>query len=219
MTTRKRARAASIQQYDKIEELAAQGFGGRQIHEELGRLGLLDEDGLPEERTVQRIVHDLAPSEEVMRSEAWRLDHQPWQLGSNEPENAAVVLAIIADRIAKKAVVRPTVGQARWIGKLHAAVPDLLEQPAGARELYRISLMYQSRAERNEPTDDLDQFFALAPWRDDGRAYIEAFRSRQVKIVHGTELMSLGAMDAVRDVAEALFAARQAPPDAEVPHD
>jgi len=202
MATRKRPRAVTIRQYREIETLAAAGWRGKAIHTELGQLGLLDEDGRPDERTVQRIVADLAPSEETAQSEVWHHARERWQLNSTEPEDAAIMLRVLAGVLSTTSWRLPTVGQAEWVVRLHTAAPDLIEQPGGWLELYRFASVYQLRIERGEPTFDLDDYFALAPWRDGGAAYVAAIRSGRLTTVHGGRFTPQAAFDALHEVAK-----------------
>jgi hypothetical protein len=59
-----------------------------------------------------------------------------------------------------------TKDEARWSLKVLRALPVLPGyDPLDALTVYRLALAYRARHERKEPTEDLDVFIGLQPWR------------------------------------------------------
>src|SRR5688572_30683712 len=108
---------------------------------------------VPQPRTIKRYVALAKGSSDVS---------EPWRLADADPDEAALVVPVIA------AVVEHTAGrvqsvskaEAAWIVKIVGAAGDI--DPWDAYRLARL-LLSDPDAER-----DVQQYLSFAPWRDDG---------------------------------------------------
>ena len=163
-----------------IESLAIQSYEGKQIHDELVRLGQLrdaadlahvengeappwGEDDVPNVRTIQRIVRDLRPAD---------TDGTPWALTLENAEQAAAILRVQAG-VAKSHSVRLelSVSQANWVWSVSKIAPDL-----SPWWTYRVGLMLWRRDTAGEPAADVQGWLAFRPWAsdDDANEYSKA---------------------------------------------
>ena len=191
-TPRKRGPATPAAVVAFIEERAP-SQSPAQIRKELETSPIGQRYGLPPERTVQAIAKAYRD----------RIASTPWSLLGADPADAALVLPVIGAALAKglhgAALTGTTMSHGRWIARLARAVPDLVDLPKGRFEIWRFASVYQGREERKEPTDDLDAFFALAPWRDGGKAYVAAIAAGLVTTVHGGPFTPLEAFEALHE--------------------
>jgi hypothetical protein len=118
---------------------------------------------LPTERTIARLVKELAAQGSPDES-------APWSLAKAEPAEAAVIMPVLGAVLRHRAVGRPwiTTGLAKWILKVAAAAPTLppYEQYIVAREYRAAELSAARGVTRPRVTDPqtLDAFLACRPW-------------------------------------------------------
>jgi hypothetical protein len=127
------------------------------------------------------------------------------------PGDSALILRVVAGLVPKSLIWWPTIAEAEWIVRLNRAVPDLIDQPDGWSELFRFAGIYAGREEGKKSTQDLDAYFALAPWRDGGKAYVAAIASGRLMTVHGGPFTPLEAFDALHDRVAARSGQRAIP--------
>lgn len=118
---------------------------------------------LPTERTIGRLVKELAAQASPDESE-------PWSLATAEPDEAAVIMPVLGAILRHRTIGRPwiTRGLAKWIVKVAAAAPTLphYEQYIVAREYRAAELSAARSIARPWVTDPktLDAFLACRPW-------------------------------------------------------
>lgn len=170
LTTHKRNRARNIpiETDEAIRALLGKGRTASGIHKFLERhqeeLGL--PGPLPDVRTIQRRVKELAPAD----------PSEPWDLLTDETGDPRLILDTL------EAVIRETEGRVGTISRevaealmrLSRAAPDL--EP---RQRWVLANRYVERRERDETTEDLDALLAFTPWRSDEHddKYIQALTS------------------------------------------
>jgi hypothetical protein len=135
----------------KIEDLAFNA-GRRPAQIEAALRGDRSLTGrVPSRRTIQRVVRDLAYTDE---SEPWRLD------ATLSPEDAQWLIQAAAHvTIHSRAARALTVAEGEWVLAVGHAAPSL---PVGTA--LAIAREYLRRAEKRQPTGDLDVYLAAAPW-------------------------------------------------------
>ena len=124
---------------------------------------LLKGHKLPDLRTVQRIHRKAMPPD----------TSGPWSLADADPDDAALVLPVLAAAIERSGGrwQRFTQDLAGWIVKVRVAAPDM--PPLWA---FSVAQAYQAGQKHKEAVDGLDQMLAFAPWRDKVhfRRYVQA---------------------------------------------
>lgn len=147
MTRRRIGR--DIQQY--IEGGTLTGWTPPEIREALR--GIPQFNGrVPTLRTVQRIAKEFVPSDES----------GPWTFNEADPDDAALVLPVLAEVIERTKGHRTemTRAVAEKVARIRRVAPDLHLWVA-----YSLAVAYL--AKEGTKTDDLDAFLAFAPWRGD----------------------------------------------------
>jgi len=145
----------------EIRRLALMNWTAAQIFRELGKRE--DFKGrLPQERTMRRAVRWYRPDD----TSGW------WSVADDDtdPEDAELVLPVLAAAIewSKGTVARFSKGEARWIVKVRKAAPDI--PPVWA---FQVAFSYWWQKCRDEPTENLDQMLAYAPWR--GKSHLHRY--------------------------------------------
>lgn len=144
---------------------------------------------LPSQRTVRRIVDEYG---QILESEPWSLG----DAGPGDPDPRLVIPAlegVIAHTNAK--VQSITKLEARWIARILAVAPDL-----GGWAAYSLAHRYIAREKAEQPTNDLDAFLALAPWRDDPREEPSGREQwRRWRFMRLLDEVALTPMDSIRD--------------------
>lgn len=159
----------------EIKRLSYLGWTPAQIHQELKRRPQF-EGRYPVARTVRRIVAGLMPQD----TSGW------WSLADADGDDAAAILPVLAGVIERTTgrISRLTKAQAACVLKIRHIAPDL--SPWWA---FRLAISYRVRVHREQPTADLDELLAFAPWR--GREHFDRF-FRVVKLVHPDWTQSTG---------------------------
>ena len=165
----------------RIEALTEVGHDATQIYAELVRLGRLHDDAgqadhenleaapwserdVPDLRTIQRAVGDLRLPE-----------GEPWTLCTNNADQAAAILPILAAVIREHSVrVRLSCGQAEWLWTVRKIAPDL--PPWWT---YRVGMALLRRSSTDAPTADIQAWLAFRPWAsdEDSEAYSKAIEA------------------------------------------
>ncbi len=157
-TTRATRRRRSVQG-EVEEELAALArlkYPPVEIHRRIVRK--YGEARTPTLRTIQRYVRASQDD-----------DVETWNVVTASAEEAALVVPVLgyiawatAGRI--KSFSKD---EARWVAKVLRIAPDLKPE-AGSNGLpvFLLALDYAERERSGEPTDDLDLFLGIAPWRE-----------------------------------------------------
>lgn len=131
------------------------------------------ENDIPSLRTIQEIVRS---SRDVPSG--------PWSLAEarNEAE-ARLAIAVLGElvKLTRSPQSTLTKGVVHWMVKVHSAAPDM-----PLLTLYSVARDYRRRQANNEPTDDLDLFLALAPWRQDDPSRFQLFKEAMSKGWLGT---------------------------------
>jgi hypothetical protein len=136
---------------DKIRELADEG-----TLDPKAIVGVL-RDEFPEEafslRTVQRRVSD---------SRARHGAGLRWTLTPGHGDQAQVVLGCLAAlvRVTRNPSRGISIKTAEWIMAVAGAAPDLPDW-----SVYQLARRYEGRTSASNPTDDLDLYLAMGPWR------------------------------------------------------
>lgn len=125
---------------------------------------------LPTERTIARLTREI---ERQLEPD----DTRPWTLGTAEPEEAAVIMPVLAAVLSHRRTGQRSwisVGLARWIVKVAAAAPTLppYEQYIVAREYWAAERSATGSPTRPYLTDpqSLDALLALRPWESEAAA-------------------------------------------------
>ncbi len=118
------------------------------------------------ERTIRDRINRLRPPD----------TSGPWSMADADPEDAALVLPVLAEAIEWSGghSRRFSKAVARWIVKVRVAAPDLpVSWALNVAEAYRAA---EERSD-GEELESLDQMLAFAPWRDSYyyRRYQQAF--------------------------------------------
>ncbi len=162
-------------EYQQIEPVirtfAKKGLTPAQIH---GALQALADKALfigrvPTLRTIERYARS-APMNREESDEAWR----PVDADYNE---AALVLPVLGYVIwsTDGRIKSITKREAEWIAHVLRMVPELAQPdrdskggiPGMSLAVFLIALDYAERESTGEPTEELDLFLALGPWRSD----------------------------------------------------
>jgi hypothetical protein len=142
--------------YEAIRELAQErGWSASQIYRHLENEAKDDPAQLgrvPTLRTVQRIVRDLVPADP---SDRWTLAESDLHAIRPVLDALGVVIADSGGHV--RSITRQF---ADWVVRIHRAAPDL-----DAWEIVWLARGYQQEIGLDRPTDYLDAFLALAPWR------------------------------------------------------
>lgn len=140
----------------KIKQLAAEGFSGTEIYNQLwnlhgeGRLG----DHMPSLRTVQ----------DLMRAHVPRDPSGPWGVAAATPDEIRVVLPVAAAAaVSTKGKSRLTNRAAEFVLKVRAADDEL--SPTDAWLFAQSYVLCEERHYSTEEVDRLDMALAIKPWK------------------------------------------------------
>jgi hypothetical protein len=169
---------------DRIADLAAQGATAKRIADILSA----DEevaDRVPGERTIRAIASRYRGAD----------PSGPWSVATADPSDVPHVLPVIADMLEAEVPAKfrfswLTVREARHVATMRRYAPDL---PSVSAFLLARSLVVAEDSQ--EPTRDIDEFLAFAPWRDAGDRYVKAFNAERidrVRFVHGVDMSLIG---------------------------
>ena len=128
---------------------------------------------VPSRRTIQRVVRDLAYSDE---SEPWRLD------STVPPDDAQWLIQAAAHvTIHSRAARVLTAAEAESVLAVGHAAPSL---PVGSA--LAIAREYLRRGEKGQPTGDLDVYLATAPWthKRNRRRYLEVVAAAGLELLN-----------------------------------
>jgi len=179
--TTRRARRIDGRIYEVLRELVVKGWNnGAEVHRELQRrfpTTAAEVVPIPDLRTIQRVLCDLTPSD----------GGSLWSLAEAEPEDAALIVPVLAAMIEDTEGRRPSITrtEARWIAKIRRI--DLAEpgEPLDHITTYELAFeaaYAQSSEARALKAEDallsyIEGFLAFAPWRSKKREqnYYSAF--------------------------------------------
>ncbi len=123
------------------------------------------EDRVPTLRTIQRTVRALSRED----------GDAEWAPTLAPPEEARLVLPVQGAVIdyTNGRIASLTVSEAEWISRVRQMVPDLASGDEDRGIVWEkilpwmLATEYIQRERLNQPTDDIDLYLALAPWRSD----------------------------------------------------
>jgi hypothetical protein len=148
-------RKVTVEQDARIRELVFLGYGAAQIHRQMAHEGLLNEQGNPSEKTIQRMVKDYTPED----------PSGPWSFTdtADADEPALVFDVLLHMNRVSHGRVWLSKDIAKLVARLRRAWPDI--PPSWA---YVMAQMYQERRARGGNLTTLDLITAIAPWRCTG---------------------------------------------------
>ena len=178
MATVKRRRRQIDADMERAIMVLADSHTPTQIHRELERR--VGKDRTPALRTVQRVIADVTPK-----------DALPWQLRDADPDDAALLLPVLAAAIERTEgrVRQVTRGHAEWIVRLRRASPEMPLYTA-----FALARIYVAQVERGLPTTMFDELLAFAPWTHPER-YTTATRRGWVTVFSPRLLDDLGLLE------------------------
>ena len=141
--------------YAVIEELAP-NFSARAIAEELERR--FERDWYPSRRTIQDVIREVAPPVDV---------GEPWSVATADPDEAALVLPVLAD------LIRGSMGRLNGFGVPIAARVAHIRRAADGippTDALRMAARYVRAEEAGASTEHLDAYLALEAWDDKKRS-------------------------------------------------
>jgi hypothetical protein len=140
-------RKVTVELDTRVRELVFLGYGAAQIHRQLASEELINEEGNPSEKTIQRMVKDYTPED----------PSGPWSFAESTGEEARLILPVLA------AVLEQTAGDggaisrdiAAWIVRIRTAAPTLPPWDA-----YGYAILYRAAAAHKRDTRELDRRLA-----------------------------------------------------------